>query len=187
MVTAHDKAPAPHDPGPEAGGTEAGGGQAGGTEAGGTEAEGPGADRPSAGGPGAGGAGGPVVLVLGRAVRRAEVPGLCARLRELASQSAGAGPVVVDVGAVRAPDLAVLEALARLRLTARRLGRQIRLRGASGELRALLARAGLDAVLPAADLPGGEGACGVEAGGQAEEGEQAGGVQEGVERGDPAG
>ncbi|WP_065967393.1 STAS domain-containing protein [Streptomyces sparsogenes] len=130
--------------------------------------------------------GDPAVLVLGRAVRRAEVPGLCARLRELASRDAQGGPVVVDVGAVRAPDLAVLEALARLRLTARRLGRRIRLRGASGELRALLARAGLDAVLPAADLPGGEGVDGVEAGGQAEEGEEAGGVQEGVERGDPA-
>ncbi|GAA2371833.1 STAS domain-containing protein [Streptomyces cuspidosporus] len=172
MVTAHDEAPAPHDPGPEAGGAET---------------EGPGAGRSPAGGPGAGGAGDPVVLVLGRAVRRAEVPGLCARLRELASRGAGTGPVIVDVGAVRSPDLAVLEALARLRLTARRLGRRIRLRGASGELRALLARAGLDAVLSAADLPGGEGACGVEAGGQTEEGEEAGGVQEGVERGDPAG
>ncbi|MEU1789289.1 STAS domain-containing protein [Streptomyces sparsogenes] len=157
MVTAHDTAPAPHGPG----------------------AGGAGAD-----GPGAGGAGAPVVLVLGRAVRRTEVPGLCARLRELASRGAEGGPVVVDVSAVCAPDLAVLEALARLRLTARRLGRRIRLRGASGELRALLARAGLDAVLPAADLPRGEG---VEAGGQAEEGEQPGGVQEGVERGDPAG
>ncbi|MEU9794043.1 STAS domain-containing protein [Streptomyces sparsogenes] len=172
MVTAHDEAAAPHGPGPEAGGAQAGG----------AGAEGPGAGRP-----GAGGAGAPVVLVLGRAVRRAEVPGLCARLRELASRDAEGRPVVVDVGAVRTPDLAVLEALARLRLTARRLGRRIRLRGASGELRALLARAGLDAVLPAADLPRGEGACGVEAGGQAEEGEEPGGVQERVERGDPAG
>lgn len=187
MVTAHDEKPTPHDPGPEAGGAQAGGVEAGGAPPGGAEAEGPSAGGPGADGPGAGGAGDPVVLVLGRAVRRAEVPGLCARLRELAARGAGAGPVVVDVGAVRAPDLAALEALARLRLTARRLGRRIRLRGASGELRALLARAGLDAVLPAADLPGGEGVDGVEAGGQAEEGEEAGGVQEGVERGDPAG
>ncbi|MFK4189929.1 STAS domain-containing protein [Streptomyces sparsogenes] len=187
MVTAHDKAPAPHGPGPEAGGAQAGGAEAGGAQAEGPGADGPGVGGPGAGGPGAGGPGAPVVLVLGRAVRRAEVPGLCARLRELASRGAEGGPVVVDVGAVRAPDLAVLEALARLRLTARRLGRRIRLRGASGELRALLARAGIDAVLPAADLPRGEGVDGVEAGGQAEEGEQPGGVQEGVERGDPAG
>lgn len=154
-MTAHDETPAPRGPGPE-----------------------------PAGGRGDHAVHAPAVLVLGPVVGRAEVPGLCARLRELASHGAGAGPVVVDVATVRAPDLAVLEALTRLQLTARRLGSGIRLRGASGELRAALARSGLDSVVPAADLPGGDG---VEAGGQAEERKEVGGVQEGVEHGDPAG
>ncbi|MDX3227992.1 STAS domain-containing protein [Streptomyces sp. ME19-01-6] len=154
-MSAQDETPAPRGPAPDA-----------------------------AGGTGDHAAGAPAVLVLDPAVGRADVPGLCARLRELASHGAGAGPVVVDVGAVRAPDLAVVEALARLQLAARRLGSGILLRGVSGELRAVLARSGLDTALPTAGLPGVGGA---EAGGQAEEREEAGGVQEGVERGDPAG
>ncbi|MES4908669.1 MULTISPECIES: STAS domain-containing protein [unclassified Streptomyces] len=154
-MTAHDGTPTPRGPDPE-----------------------------PAGGPGDPTVDTPAVLVLDPMVGRAEVPGLCARLRELVSHGAGAGPIVVDVAAVRAPDLAVLEALARLQLTARRLGSGIRLRGAGGELRAALARSGLDTVVPTAGLPGVDG---VEAGGQAEQGEEARGVQEGVERGDPAG
>lgn len=154
-MTAHDETSSPHGPGSGA-------------------ADGPG-DRVTST---------PAVLVLGPAVGRADVPGLCARLSAPASRHGPeAGPVVVDVGAVHATDLAALEALARLGLTARRLGRGIVLRGASGELRALLARSGLDTVLPTAGLPGGGG----EAGGEAEEREEPGGVQEGVERGDPAG
>lgn len=155
-MTAHDETPSPHGPGPEA-------------------ADGPAGRAGSA----------PAVLVLGPVVGRADVPGLCARLSALAARHGPeAGPVVVDVGAVRAPDLAVLEALARLGLTARRLRRGLLLRGAGGELRALLARSGLDTVLPTAGLPG---VGGVEPGGEAEEREEPGGVQEGVERGDPAG
>ncbi|MYU13772.1 STAS domain-containing protein, partial [Streptomyces sp. SID8361] len=85
----------------------------------------------------------PAVLVLDQPVTRAEVERLCERLSALARR-AGPGPVTVDVGGVGRPDLAVVEALARLRLTAGRLGCRIQLRNARGELRRLLAWTGLD-------------------------------------------
>ncbi|MBL1098659.1 STAS domain-containing protein [Streptomyces coffeae] len=137
----------------------------------------------------------PALLVLDGPVGRAEVPLLCERLGELTHGSAP-GPVTVDVGAVGRPDLAVVEALARLRLTARRLGRGMRLRNAGGELRELLAWAGLEDTLTGgrdtgsgaggATRPGsGREDLRVEPLGESEEGEQALGVQEGVEPGDP--
>jgi hypothetical protein len=64
--------------------------------------------------------------------------------------------IVCDVGAL-APDASAVDALARLQLTARRLGYEIRLRDASVALQDLLDFVGLRNVL-----------C-VEAGGQAEE------------------
>jgi hypothetical protein len=64
--------------------------------------------------------------------------------------------IVCDVGAL-APDVAAVDALARLQLTARRLGYEIRLRDASVDLKDLLDFVGLRDVL------------GVEAGRQAEE------------------
>ena len=66
------------------------------------------------------------------------------------------------------PDLAVVDALARSQLNARRLGGSIHLRHGSKELRELLALVGL----------------GREVGGEPEEGEEVRGVQEGVELGD---
>ncbi|WP_432253914.1 STAS domain-containing protein [Streptomyces sp. HNM1019] len=125
----------------------------------------------------------PAVLVLAQPVTRAEVARLCERLTTLARR-AGPGPVTVDVGGVGRPDLAVVEAVTRLRLTAGRLGRGIQLRNARGELRRLLAWAGLDEALtsPAAL----DHALGVEPGGETEQREEALGVQEGVEPGDPA-
>ena len=64
--------------------------------------------------------------------------------------------IVCDVGAL-APDAAAVDALARLQLTARRLGCEIRLRDASVDLQDLLDFVGLRDVLR------------VEPGGQAEE------------------
>jgi len=64
--------------------------------------------------------------------------------------------IVCDVGAL-APDAAAVDALARLQLTARRLGYEICLRDASVDLQDLLDFIGLRDVLR------------VEAGGQAEE------------------
>lgn len=123
----------------------------------------------------------PAVLVLGRPPgTRAEVERLCERLCEVVRRSAP-GPVTVDVGGAHRPGLAMVETLARLRLTARRLGREIRLRNTGGELAGVLARAGLDGVLTA------PGTLRIEPGGEAEEGEQPLGVQERVEPGDAPG
>ena len=59
------------------------------------------------------------------------------------------GPVVVcDVAALTRPDLAALDALARMQLTARRAGTRMQLRGASPTLVGLLALTGLQEVLP---------------------------------------
>jgi ABC-type transporter Mla MlaB component len=68
--------------------------------------------------------------------------------------------VVVDVDGLRA-DIALIDALARVQLDARRRGRVVRLRGSSDELRGLLRLVGL------ADLL-------VEVDGEPEEGEQLG-------------
>jgi anti-anti-sigma regulatory factor len=56
--------------------------------------------------------------------------------------------VVVDVSALTEPDPAVLDALVRLQLAARRLGSSIRLENACRELVDLLALVGLSEVLP---------------------------------------
>jgi hypothetical protein len=82
--------------------------------------------------------------------------------------------IVCDVGAF-APDALTVDTLARLQLAARRLGLEIRLRHASGELQELLAFVGLRDVLR------------VEAGWQAEQREQLFGVEEEGELDDPAG
>jgi hypothetical protein len=81
--------------------------------------------------------------------------------------------IVCDVGALP-PDAASVDALARLRLAARRCGLELRLRHASAELQALLAFVGLDEVLR------------VEAKRQPEEREQRLGVEEERELPDPA-
>jgi anti-anti-sigma regulatory factor len=69
-------------------------------------------------------------------------------------------------------DIATVDALARLQLTARRLGWRLRLRSVSVELRELIELAGLTGVL------------GIEPVGQPEEGEVALDVEERVQRGD---
>ncbi|WP_030841515.1 STAS domain-containing protein [Streptomyces hygroscopicus] len=125
----------------------------------------------------------PPALVLSQPVTRAEVERLCRRLSALVG-GPGPGSVAVDVGGVRRPDLAVVEALARLRLTARRLGCGIQLLNAGGELLRLLAWTGLDEALTA-PAPSGR-APGPEPRGEAEQREEALGVQEGVEPRDPA-
>ncbi|WTU27272.1 STAS domain-containing protein [Kitasatospora purpeofusca] len=56
-------------------------------------------------------------------------------------------PLICDLGALAAPDLAVVDALARLRRAAARHGVRLVLRNANGPLRELLAFSGLAAVL----------------------------------------
>jgi ABC-type transporter Mla MlaB component len=120
------------------------------------------------------------VLVLGGRVARTDVPGLCARVRVLLEGGA-ADQVVCDTGALVAPDIDTVDALARLQLAARRLGCQLRLRHASRELQELFALAGLRDVIPfSSDL-------GLEPSGQTEEREQGLGVEEEADPADPAG
>lgn len=56
-------------------------------------------------------------------------------------------PLICDLGALAAPDLAVVDALARLRRAAARHGVRLVLRNAGGPLRELLAFSGLATVL----------------------------------------
>jgi hypothetical protein len=81
----------------------------------------------------------------------ADLPVLCEGLRRRLLGSAAA-VVVCDVRALPA-DLPTVDALARLELTARRLGREIRLAGASPELLGLLGLAGLAGVVGRATPP----------------------------------
>jgi ABC-type transporter Mla MlaB component len=102
----------------------------------------------------------------------ADVAALCSRAR-VQLECGDAEVLVVDVGGLTNPDVGTVDALARLQLTARRLGCRLQLRRASRELRGVLVLCGLSDVL------------GVEPRRQAEEREQAGRVEERVERGDP--
>ncbi len=68
------------------------------------------------------------------------------RLRLLLA-AAGDEQIVCDVALLESPDLAAIDALARLQLAAQRLGSSLRLQHASPELRGLLALTGLDEVV----------------------------------------
>jgi anti-anti-sigma regulatory factor len=114
-----------------------------------------------------------VAFDVGTTVTRADIPVLCAGLAE-SLRGRGGGDVVCDVAGIARPDVATIDALARLRMTARRHGRRLVVTGAGPELLLLLRLVGLLDVL-------------AQAGGQPEEREQAGGVEEVVHRGDPPG
>ena len=114
-------------------------------------------------------------LVISGPLTPADAAALCERARSELERS-GAEVLVCDVAALTHPDAGTIEALARLQLTARRLGRQVRLRDPSRELRELLDLFGLP--LPRDVLR-------VEPRRQPEEREQPLGVEERVEMGDP--
>jgi anti-anti-sigma regulatory factor len=118
---------------------------------------------------------GTLVLVVTAPVTHGNVGRLCLGVRWLIRQGL-AERVVCDVGALVDPDATTVDALARVRLTARRLGCEVRLRNASPRLRELLALVGLSDVLPCD--PG----SGLDR--QSEEREQVLGVEEGVDPGD---
>jgi ABC-type transporter Mla MlaB component len=91
-----------------------------------------------------------VVIVVESPVARADIPGLCARIRcELADGDADR--LVCDVSGLHEVDAVVVDALARVQLTVRRLGGTLELRGADVDLVALLAWMGLGHVLRRAD------------------------------------
>lgn len=118
-----------------------------------------------------------VLSIIG-AIRSADMPTLCSRLRRLLKRTA-AEPVICDVGRLVDEDALAVDALARLQLTARRSARNIRLRHASGELRDLLGLMGLAAVLPL------EAGLAVETRRQAKQREEPGCVEEEGDAADP--
>jgi ABC-type transporter Mla MlaB component len=85
-------------------------------------------------------------LALSGPIAPADIPKLCERATRLLNSTDA--DLVCDVGGVE-PDVVALDALARLHLTARRLGRRIRLLHVSRELENLLAFTGLCAAVPA--------------------------------------
>jgi hypothetical protein len=90
-----------------------------------------------------------IVLVIEPAIGRADIPALCARLADLLRRYGREEVFVIcDVGGITDPSGVTVEALARLRLTALRLGADTRVHGAHPRLRQLLAFTGLRAVIP---------------------------------------
>jgi ABC-type transporter Mla MlaB component len=117
-----------------------------------------------------------VFVVSGR-IARGHIPGLCRRVRALLEDT-DADVILCDVSALADPDAVTVDALARLQLTARRLGREVRLVHACGELRELLDLMGLGDVVPlVVELP-------LETRGQSEQGEEGLGVEEEASSGD---
>ncbi|WP_159001499.1 STAS domain-containing protein [Streptomyces sp. SBT349] len=108
------------------------------------------------------------LFVIRGPVVRGDVPGICDRLAAFVRGS-GASEVTVDVGAVGGGDAVALEVVARMRLTAKRLGCRIRFVNMRSGLQGLLGWLGLG-----------------EVGGQTEEREEPRRVQERVEPGDAA-
>ncbi|MCT4357781.1 STAS domain-containing protein [Streptomyces sp. Je 1-79] len=80
----------------------------------------------------------PLVLTLAPRATPEEVARLCALL-----EGAPPADVICDVGGLAHADLAAVDALARLRLTAGRAGHRLRFEGAGRELRLLLGLVGL--------------------------------------------
>jgi ABC-type transporter Mla MlaB component len=89
----------------------------------------------------------PITFGLDGRVERAGITDLCGRVRALL-QREGPGSLVCDVGTLVDPDAATVEALARVQLTVRRLGWELRLANERRDLRDLLVLMGLSDVLP---------------------------------------
>ncbi len=91
----------------------------------------------------------------------------------------GAVVIICDVGGLIRPDAAVVDAVCRIRLAARRRGGRLALRNASPELLDLLDLVGLCDILPVARRSG------PEAQGQPEQGEHPCRIEEEGDRADP--
>jgi ABC-type transporter Mla MlaB component len=91
----------------------------------------------------------PGTLVFGICgpIRRDDLEGLCARVCALLTDS-GAGIAICDVTGFEHVDAVTVDALARLQRGAKAQGCQVRLRGASDQLRDLIEFMGLQDVLP---------------------------------------
>ena len=113
-------------------------------------------------------------MLIGGPIARDDIPALCERVHALV-EACDADPVPCDVGGLDEPDALTVDALARLQLTALRLGGRLGFEDACGELRDLVDFLGLADVLPCAEPCEGSR---LEARGQPEEREQALRVQE---------
>ncbi len=87
-----------------------------------------------------------ITFVINGPIAPTDLPGLYRRVCALLDDS-DAGVAFCEVREVN-PDAVTVDALARLQLAARRHDCQVRLQGASDELRELVAFMGLGAVLP---------------------------------------
>ena len=122
---------------------------------------------------------GAVVLAVRPPIGKADIPDLCEQLAALLRES-GAAVVICDVAAVTEVDAVMVDLVARLQLTAMRLGRRLRLRQPSGRLVALLTLTGLRSVVAI------QYGSGLEACRQPEQREQPLGVEERVDPDDPS-
>ncbi|WP_117211237.1 STAS domain-containing protein [Allorhizocola rhizosphaerae] len=82
---------------------------------------------------------------IGPVIRRADIPALCDRLDALLQS--GDCDVECDVSTLTEPDMATVEALLRLHLTARRRGRRVRFHRPGSRLMELIVMTGLALVL----------------------------------------
>lgn len=89
----------------------------------------------------------PLVVRISGPIAPADIHAWCEAVRSLLETS-GADLVSCDLAALADPDFSTVDALARLTLVARRLGREVRVRDAPPELSGLLRFAGLDGVVP---------------------------------------
>jgi anti-anti-sigma regulatory factor len=94
----------------------------------------------------------PVRVVVPARVEPEEIERLCERVR--AACCGRTRPVLCDLGLVAVPDLMVIDALARMRLTARRAGGSLVVVRLRPELARLVALAGLGTVLLEPDRQG---------------------------------
>lgn len=113
-------------------------------------------------------------------IDRIDIPGLCEYARELLREG-DFNRLVCDVARAPNPDAVMVDALARLQLTARRVGGDMRLAHAPPELLDLLGFMGLSEAIQTG------GGSDLEARRQAEHREQRGGVEEERDPTDPAG
>jgi anti-anti-sigma regulatory factor len=128
-----------------------------------------------------------IEVAFGRQLERDDIPLLCDGIRSRLSTQA-ADVVVCDVSALARIDAVIVDALARLALTAQRLGLQMQVRHASPHLRGLVALMGLEGVVPLDALDAREPqplSLDGELVGQVEQREDPGGVQEVDDPGDP--
>ena len=121
-----------------------------------------------------------IVVVVGSPIAPADLSTLCSGVRARVERST-AEVVVIDLGGVDA-DAVTVDAMARLALVARRLGRAVELRDPPPALLELLAFTGLDAV-----VAGSGDELRVELQGEPEEREDPLDVEEEAELDDPAG